>query len=114
MSVAKVFIHSLKKLGCQFALDDFGTGLSSFAYLKNLPVDFLKIDGMFVKDILDDPTDLAMVRSINEIAQVMGKRTIAEFVESQAILEKLREIGLDYAQGLSVSPPHPMQELRAR
>lgn len=75
-------------------MDDFGSGLSSFAYLKNLPVDFIKIDGMFVKDIVDDPIDLAMVKSINDMAQVMGKQTIAEFVETDAILEKLRKLGV--------------------
>jgi diguanylate cyclase (GGDEF)-like protein/PAS domain S-box-containing protein len=110
---ATVFIQSLKELGCRFALDDFGSGLSSFAYLKNLPVDFLKIDGIFVKDILDDPMDLAMVRSINEIGQVMGKQTIAEFVENDAILEKLREIGVDYAQGYGISRPEPLEKLLA-
>ncbi len=110
---ATVFIQSLKELGCRFALDDFGSGLSSFAYLKNLPVDFLKIDGIFVKDILDDPMDLAMVRSINEIGQVMGKQTIAEFVENEAILEKLREIGVDYAQGYGISRPEPLEKLLA-
>ncbi len=108
---ATVFIQSLKELGCRFALDDFGSGLSSFAYLKNLPVDFLKIDGVFVKDILDDPMDFAMVKSINEIGQLMGKQTIAEFVESEAILEKLREIGVDYAQGYGIGRPEPLEQL---
>lgn len=102
------FIRSLKELGCRFSLDDFGSGLSSFAYLKNLPVDVLKIDGMFVKDIVSDPIDLAMVRSINEIGQVMGKKTIAEFVEDEGILEKLRETGVDYAQGFCVGVPYPI------
>ena len=102
------FITDLKDLGCRFALDDFGSGLSSFAYLKNLPVDFLKIDGMFVKNILDDSMDLAMVKSINEIGHVMGKQTIAEFVENDEILEKLREIGVDYAQGYGISKPRPL------
>ena len=105
------FITALKGLGCRFALDDFGSGLSSFAYLKNLPVDFLKIDGMFVKDIVDDPIDLAMVKSINDMGHVMGKQTIAEFVETDVILEKLREIGVDYAQGYGIGRPRPLEEM---
>ncbi|MGB5642135.1 MAG: PAS domain S-box protein [Gammaproteobacteria bacterium] len=110
LSSAIRFISSLRELGCRFALDDFGSGLSSFAYLKNLPVDFLKIDGLFVKDILDDPMDLAMVKSINEIGHVMGKKTIAEFVENAAVLERLREIGVDYAQGYGIGRPKPIDE----
>ncbi len=105
------FINSLRQLGCRFALDDFGSGLSSFAYLKNLPVDFLKIDGMFVKDIVDDKIDRAMVRSINDIAQVMNKQTIAEFVENDAILDELRDIGIDFAQGYGIGRPQPMSEI---
>ena len=106
-------MKTLKKLGCRFALDDFGSGLSSFAYLKNLPVDFLKIDGVFVKGIVDDPIDLAMVKSINEIGQAMGKKTIAEHVENEAILEKLKlpEIGVDYAQGYGIGRPQPIEDL---
>ena len=100
----------MKALGCQFALDDFGSGLSSFGYLKTLPVDYLKIDGMFVKDIVDDPIDHAMVRSINEIGQVMGLKTIAEFVENDAILEKLKKIGVNYAQGYGISKPIPIEQ----
>ncbi|MDH3689299.1 MAG: EAL domain-containing protein [Gammaproteobacteria bacterium] len=111
LSGATNFIATLKELGCYFALDDFGSGLSSFAYLKNLAVDFLKIDGMFVKDIVDDPTDLAVVISINEIGHAMGKKTIAEFVENDAILEKLREIGVDYAQGYGIGRPMPLTEM---
>ncbi len=102
------FIEELHEQGCRFALDDFGSGLSSFAYLKSLPVDFLKIDGMFVRDIDEDPIDLAMVRSISEIGHVMGKRTIAEFVESAVVLERLREMGVDYAQGYHLSRPAPL------
>ena len=111
LAAAKRAMHVLRERGCRFALDDFGCGLSSFAYLKTLPVDYLKIDGMFVKDIMEDPIDLAMVRSINEIAKVMGKQTIAEFVETEAILAKLREIGVDYVQGYATGRPHPIQAL---
>jgi diguanylate cyclase (GGDEF)-like protein/PAS domain S-box-containing protein len=105
---ASDFIHELKALGCRFALDDFGSGLSSFAYLKNLPVDILKIDGVFVKDILDDPIDAAMVRSIIDIGHVMNMKTVAEFVESRAILDYLKEMGADYVQGYGVAQPQPI------
>ena len=108
------FITALKQLGCHFALDDFGSGLSSFGYLKSLPVDYLKIDGQFVHDIVDDPINLAMVRSIHEIATVMGKRTIAEFVESTAILESLRGIGVDYVQGHVIAPPQALERFRVK
>lgn len=108
LAVAKRFISRLKARGCRFALDDFGSGLSSFAYLKNLDVDFLKIDGMFVRDMIDDPIDRAMVKSINEIGQVMGMKTIAEFVENDEIRELLSDIGVDYAQGYGIHKPEPM------
>jgi diguanylate cyclase (GGDEF)-like protein/PAS domain S-box-containing protein len=104
-SQANRFIHALKELGCRFALDDFGTGLSSFGYLKHFPVDFLKIDGSFVKEILHDPIDREMVRSINEIGHLTGKQTIAEFAENQEIITMLRGMGIDYAQGYGVSEP---------
>jgi len=104
------FIKALKAQGCCFALDDFGSGLSSFAYLKNLPVDFLKIDGAFVKDIANDPTSCAIVKSINEIGQIMGKQTVAEFVENEPILEKLRQMGVNYAQGYFIGRPLPLKE----
>lgn len=104
-------IKALKELGCRFALDDFGSGLSSFAYLQALPVDFLKIDGRFVKDIVANPIDLALVKSINEIGHIMGKKTIAEWVENDAILDKLRELGVDYAQGYSIGRPQPLEEM---
>jgi diguanylate cyclase (GGDEF)-like protein/PAS domain S-box-containing protein len=104
-SQANRFIQALKELGCKFALDDFGTGLSSFGYLKHFPVDFLKIDGSFVKEILHDPIDREMVRSINEIGHLTGKRTIAEFAENQEIINMLQSLGVDYAQGYGVSQP---------
>jgi diguanylate cyclase (GGDEF)-like protein/PAS domain S-box-containing protein len=104
-SQANRFIHALKELGCRFALDDFGTGLSSFGYLKHFPVDFLKIDGSFVKEILHDPIDREMVRSINEIGHLTGKQTIAEFAENTEIITMLRGMGIDYAQGYGVSEP---------
>ena len=111
LGAATRFMGALKERGCRFALDDFGSGFSSFAHLKFLPVDFLKIDGVFVKGIVHDTIDLAMVRSINEISRVMGKRTIAEFVESEAILAKLADIGVDYAEGYHIGPPRPLLEL---
>ena len=105
------FMTELKAIGCRFALDDFGSGLSSFAYLKNLKVDYLKIDGGFVKDMVDDPIDCAMVEAITQIGHVMGIQTIAEFVESDAILSALGRLGVDYAQGYWVASPRPLDEL---
>lgn len=104
-SQANRFIQALKELGCKFALDDFGTGLSSFGYLKHFPVDFLKIDGSFVREILHDPIDREMVRSINEIGHLTGKRMIAEFAENPEIVRMLRGMGVDYAQGYAISMP---------
>ena len=104
-SQASRFINALKELGCRFALDDFGTGLSSFGYLKHFPVDYLKIDGSFVKEMLHDPIDREMVRSINEIGHLTGKKTIGEFAENEEIITMLRGIGVDYAQGYGVSEP---------
>ena len=111
-SQANRFIQALKDLGCKFALDDFGTGLSSFGYLKNFPVDFLKIDGSFVKDLLHDPIDREMVRSINEIGHLTGKRTIAEFAETQEIVDMLRGLGVDYAQGYGISMPERVLKIQ--
>jgi diguanylate cyclase (GGDEF)-like protein len=102
------FISLLKRRGFRFALDDFGTGMSSFAYLKSLPVDFLKIDGGFVKNMLNDPVDRAMVESINRIGHLMGLRTVAEYVESDQILEQLIDMGVDYAQGFGIMKPSPL------
>ncbi|MEM7466465.1 MAG: EAL domain-containing protein [Pseudomonadota bacterium] len=109
---ATQFISALKDRGCMFALDDFGAGFSSFAYLKKLPVDYLKIDGSFVKDIVNDSIDLAMVKSINEIGHVMGKKTIAEFVEDKNVLEVLRHVGVDYAQGYEIGRPTPISDYK--
>jgi diguanylate cyclase (GGDEF)-like protein/PAS domain S-box-containing protein len=108
---AVAFIGELKALGCSFSLDDFGSGLSSFAYLKSLPVDTLKIDGGFVKDMPQDPIDTAMVRAINNIGHVMGLKTVAEFVENDVILGMLKEIGVNYAQGYGVAMPTPLDDL---
>ncbi|WP_242057884.1 MULTISPECIES: EAL domain-containing protein [Nostoc] len=103
------FIRSLKEFGCCFALDDFGSGMSSFAYLKNLPVDYLKIDGSFVKHIVEEPVSLAMVDAINKIGQVMGLQTIAEFVENKAVLEVIQNLGVNYAQGYGIARPRPFR-----
>lgn len=111
---ASRFISAIRDLGCKFALDDFGSGMSSFAYLKHLPVDFLKIDGMFVKGLIEDQIDLAMVRSINDIGHVLNLKTIAEFVESASILNKLEQLGVDYAQGYHVAKPEPLTNLSNR
>jgi diguanylate cyclase (GGDEF)-like protein/PAS domain S-box-containing protein len=102
------FIHTLKQLGCRFVLDDFGSGLSSFAYLKNLNVDFLKIDGAFVRDMLGSSVQRALVESIHQIGQVMGIRTIAESVENRETLDLLLEIGVDFAQGYGIAMPEPL------
>jgi diguanylate cyclase (GGDEF)-like protein/PAS domain S-box-containing protein len=100
-------ISELKLLGCRFAIDDFGTGMSSLAYLKNLPIDYLKIDGSFVKNLASDRIDCVMVESFNHIAHAMNIQTIAEFVENKTILQKLQEIGIDYAQGYEIARPSP-------
>ena len=111
LNKATDFISELKRLGCFFALDDFGSGLSSFAYLKNLPVDYIKIDGMFVRDIANDPIDQEMVRSITSIAIAMNKKTIAEFVENDEIKKILADMGVDYVQGYGIAKPLPLEEL---
>jgi EAL domain-containing protein (putative c-di-GMP-specific phosphodiesterase class I) len=99
----------LRAHGLRFALDDFGSGFSSYAYLKSLPVDHVKIDGMFVKDILSDSVDEAMVASANQLAHLTGKATIAEFVESTEIAAKLAELGVDYGQGFGLARPVPLE-----
>jgi diguanylate cyclase (GGDEF)-like protein len=104
-------ISVLRDMGIRFSLDDFGSGLASFEYLKTLPIDYLKIDGMFVKDIVSDPIDRAMVKSIHEIGSVMGIITIAEFVENNEILDELKTIGVDYAQGYLMGHPMPFKKI---
>ena len=105
------FIGEIRALGHSFALDDFGSGMSSYGYLRQLPVDYLKIDGIFIKNIDKNPEDRAIVRSITEIGHFMGKRIIAEYVENEAILERLREIGVDFAQGFHVGRPRLLSEI---
>ena len=102
---AHQFISTLKTMGCRFALDDFGTGLSSFAYLKNLPVDYLKLDGELVKDVASDKASYAMIDAVNHVAHVLGMQTIAEHVESEDTIKALHRIGVDYAQGFGIEPP---------
>ncbi len=111
LDVATQFFLKVRQLGCKIALDDFGSGLSSFGYLKQLPIDYLKIDGIFIRDLENDKMDAAIVKSINQMAQVMGKKTIAEFVENQAINQILAEIGVDYAQGYHFGKPVPIEML---
>jgi diguanylate cyclase (GGDEF)-like protein/PAS domain S-box-containing protein len=108
LSLARAFIAELKSLGCRFALDDFGSGISSFGQLKNLDIDLVKIDGMFVRDIAHDKVDLAMVTAINEMAHALGMLTVAEFVEDDAVLAILKRIGVDYAQGYGIGRPLPL------
>jgi len=105
-------ILELKRIGCRFALDDFGSGLSSFTYLKNLPVDYLKIDGSFVHDMIDDTIDHAMVEAINQVGHIMGIGTIAECAESEEVVDMLRELGVDYAQGYAMGSPVPIEGLK--
>jgi EAL domain-containing protein (putative c-di-GMP-specific phosphodiesterase class I) len=100
-------MQAIQQFGCQFSLDDFGSGMSSFSYLKNLPVDYLKIDGALVRNIVEEAADFAMVEAIHRVGSVLGLKTIAEFVESESALQRLREIGVDYAQGDAIHRPEP-------
>jgi Amt family ammonium transporter len=113
MTSAIRFIARLSDIGCSFALDDFGSGLSSFGYLKSMRVRYIKIDGVFVRDVADDPVDRAMVWCINEMAHVMDIQTIAEYVESEAVRDELQAIGVDFAQGIFMAAPHPLAEMLA-
>ena len=109
---AKLMITQLRELGCRFALDDFGSGMSSFAYLKSLPVDFLKIDGIFIRELLQDPVNSAIIKSFHQVAQAMGIATIAEFVDSEEKLVRLQSLGIDYAQGYGIAKPQPLPQLQ--
>jgi EAL domain-containing protein (putative c-di-GMP-specific phosphodiesterase class I) len=110
---AVAFMHRLRDRGCRFALDDFGSGLSSFGYLKSLPVDFLKIDGVFVRQVDRNPIDHAMVAAINNIGHEMGIQTVAEFVESDAIRARVKAIGVDFGQGFGIAEPCAVHEYLA-
>ena len=109
LSGATALIRQLRELGCKTALDDFGSGMSSFAYLKNFEIDYLKIDGLFVRDIISDPIDDAMVKSINDIGHILGLTTIAEYVENESILKRLSLLGVDQAQGYYIAKPEPIE-----
>jgi EAL domain-containing protein (putative c-di-GMP-specific phosphodiesterase class I) len=111
LSNATFVMRELKARGCKFALDDFGTGLSSFMYLKTLPVDYLKIDGQFISHVADDPVDRSMVEAICKVGRALGIETVAECVESQAVLDELGRIGIDYAQGYYLAKPEPIERL---
>jgi Amt family ammonium transporter len=111
LTSAEHFMRTLQRFGCEFALDDFGSGLSSFGYLKHLPVEYLKIDGAFVKEMLDNLIDDSMVDAINRIGHIMGLETIAEFVENDQVLHRLKSIGIDYAQGYGICRPYPIEQL---
>lgn len=105
------FISDMRARGCRFALDDFGTGVSTFSYLRSLPLDYVKIDGSFVRDMAGDKLMAAMVDSINQIVHAVGLKSVAEFVENETILEQLRSMGVDYAQGYQISRPFPLSKL---
>ncbi len=114
LDYAVEFVQKIRDMGCRFSLDDFGTGMSSYAYLKELPVDYLKIDGVFIRDIVTNQTNYGLVKSVNEIAHLMGKQTIAEFVENQEILDVLAEIGVDNAQGWGIEKPQTLDDLAVK
>jgi EAL domain-containing protein (putative c-di-GMP-specific phosphodiesterase class I) len=107
MQIARQFVDGLRKMGCRFALDDFGSGLSTFDYLKQLNVDYVKLDGSLVRDVATSRVSQAMVHAVNYVAHVMGMKSIAEFVESQAIMTALKKLSVDYAQGYAIGKPQP-------
>jgi len=106
------FLNQIRALGCQVALDDFGTGFSSLGYIKQLPVDFIKIDGAFIRDIVESPVDQALVRCVADVATILNTQTVAEFVENDATMEVLRELGIDMAQGYLFAKPRPLSDLK--
>jgi EAL domain-containing protein (putative c-di-GMP-specific phosphodiesterase class I) len=105
------FIEKMREIGIRFSLDDFGTGVSSFHYLKKLPVDYIKIDGLFVENMNKDPVDFATVRSIQDVAKLLGKQTIAEFVEDAEVEGQLRDLGVDFMQGFLRHRPMPLENV---
>ena len=113
MADAAIFIEQVRALGVKIALDDFGAGASSFGYLKNLRVDLLKIDGQFIRDVVDDPLDDAAVRCFLDVARVVGVQTVAECVDKPEVLRRIREIGVDYAQGFLLHRPEPLEAVLA-
>ena len=108
---AALFVDQVRALGISIALDDFGAGASSFGYLKRLRVDYLKIDGQFIKDLLDDPLDDVAVRCFVDVAKVMGIQTVAEYVDKAPVLERVKELGITYAQGFFLHKPEPIERL---
>jgi EAL domain-containing protein (putative c-di-GMP-specific phosphodiesterase class I) len=114
LSTAGTIIKTLRSVGCKIALDDFGKGFSSFSYLRNFPVDFIKIDGSFVRDIAHSPVDFAIVKAINNIAHEIRSQTVAEFVESESIMAVVRELGIDFAQGYGLGRPEPIEQIFVR
>ena len=111
LSDAADFIKRFKTTGCKFSLDDFGSGMSSYGYLKSLPVDYLKIDGVFVKEMATNPNDYAVVKSISEIGHFMGKKIIAEYVQDDETIQLLQDLGVDYAQGYGIEKPRPLNDI---
>jgi EAL domain-containing protein (putative c-di-GMP-specific phosphodiesterase class I) len=111
MDQVSALMREIRALGCRFFLDDFGTGYASYSYLKEFPVDVVKIDGIFVKDIHQDEVSYAMVKSITEVAHHMGKLVVAEFVHNEAVLNALRRLEVDYAQGFYIGRPGPLKLL---
>ena len=109
MADASVFIEQVRALGVRIALDDFGAGASSFGYLKSLSVDLIKIDGQFIRDLIDDPLDDAAVRCFLDVARVVGVKTVAEFVDRVEVLDRVRELGIDFAQGFLLHRPEPIE-----
>jgi EAL domain-containing protein (putative c-di-GMP-specific phosphodiesterase class I) len=112
ISQARKFIQGIKEQGCLLALDDFGSGMSSFSYLKNLDVDYVKLDGSFVRNLHQDAVHYAMVAAINEVAQVMGKECIAEYVENREVMERLQDIGIAYGQGYYIHKPENLHLIK--